>query len=76
MQCFSSVRFGNSILTERVNAGDSCSQHKGRVGQVDKPGSKVVMFCLGNVTVAREGEHIREGGGEIPSYTQQVGPAK
>lgn len=66
----------NSIMRERVSGGDSCSQHKDRVGQVDKPGPKVVMFCLGNVTVAREGEHIREGGGEILSYTQQVGPVK
>lgn len=63
-------------MREGVSEGDSCSQHKDRVGQMDKPGPKDVTFYLGNVTASREGEHIRVRGGEIPSYSQLVGPAK
>lgn len=56
-----------------VTGGDSCSQHKDRVGQVDEPGPKGVTSCLGNVTTAREGEQIGERRGEIPSYTPRDG---
>lgn len=48
---------------------DSYSQDKDRVGQVDKPGSKGVTSCLGNVTATREGEQIgeREGVKFLPT---------
>lgn len=39
-------------MREGASVGDSCSQHKDRVGKVDKPGPKDVMFYLGNVTAS------------------------
>lgn len=51
------------VMREGVTGGDSCSQLKDRVGQVDEPGPKGVTSCLGNVTAPREGEQIGERGG-------------
>lgn len=55
-------------MREGVTGGDSCSQREDRVGQVEELGPKGVTSCLGNVTAAREGEHIWQRRGEIPSF--------